>query len=126
MSGKTMRFLNRTTRKFKKDGNYYSYGGTSVFVKDKRFKATVDHFCSTPLFYSDRFISPSFNEIVKAEIKHGTELTEDKLTTGQIKYLKRHTVGPGTIYNQIKRIEEDWLGFLNQDLIKSMRDLVIY
>ena len=66
MSGKTMKFLNRTTRKFTKDKNYYSYGGTSVFVKDKRFKATVDHFCSTPLFYSDRFISPSFNEIVKA------------------------------------------------------------
>ena len=122
MSGKTMRFLNRTTRKFKKDGNYYSYGGTSVFVKDKRFKATVDHFCSTPLFYSDRFISPSFNEIVKAEIKHGTELTEDKLTTGQIKYLKRHTVAPGTIYNQIKRVEEDWLGFLNQDLIEYDMD----
>ena len=122
MSGKTMRFLNRTTRKFKKDGYYYTYGDTSVFVKDKRFKATVDHFCSTPLFYSDRFISPSFNEIVKAEIKHGTELTEDKLTTGQIKYLKRHTVGPGTIYNQIKRVEEDWLGFLNQDLIEYDMD----
>ena len=74
------------------------------------------------MFYSDRFISPSFNEIVKAEIKHGTELTEDKLTTGQIKYLKRHTVAPGTIYNQIKRVEEDWLGFLNQDLIEYDMD----
>ena len=60
---------------------------TSVFVKDKRFNNSRPFLFYT-IVYSDRFISPSFNEIVK-EIKHGTELTEDKLTTGQIKYLKR-------------------------------------
>ena len=103
MSGKTMRFLNRTTRKFKKDGNYYSYG-TSVFVKDKDL-TTVDHFvlhhCSILIDSYHHLL----NEIVNPEIKHGTELTEDKLTTGQIKYLKRHTAASGTIYNQIKELK---------------------
>ncbi len=116
-----MKFLNKTTRKFTKKNHSYTYGHdgnlSSVFIKDGRWKASVDHFSSTPLFYSDNYISPSFKEIVDAEKELGTELTIDKLTTGQLKYLRRHTVGPGTIYNQIKRVEENWLPFLSQDLI---------
>ena len=110
-----MKFLNKTTRKFTKKNHSYTYGHdgnlSSVFIKDGRWKASVDHFSSTPLFYSDNYISPSFKEIVDAEKELGTELTIDKLTTGQLKYLRRHTVGPGTIYNQIKRVEENWLPF---------------
>jgi len=87
-------------------------------MKDGRWSATVDHFATTQLFYSDNFISPSFKEIVDAEKELGTKLTTDRITTGQLKYLKRHTVGPGTIYNQIKRVEENWKPFLNQDLIE--------
>lgn len=122
MNGLTMKFLNNGIRKFVKKGNYYTYGydgqSASVFMKDGRWSATVDHFATTQLFYSDNFISPSFKEIVDAEKELGTKLTTDWITTGQLKYLKRHTVGPGTIYNQIKRVEEDWKPFLNQDLIE--------
>jgi len=117
-----MKFLNNGIRKFVKKGNYYTYGydgqSASVFMKDGRWSATVDHFATTQLFYSDNFISPSFKEIVDAEKELGTKLTTDRITTGQLKYLKRHTVGPGTIYNQIKRVEENWKPFLNQDLIE--------
>ena len=68
MNGLTMKFLNSGIRKFVKKGNYYTYGydgqSVSVFMKDGRWSATVDHFATTQLFYSDNFISPSFKVLL--------------------------------------------------------------
>ena len=61
----------------------------------------VDHYATIPLFYTEQHVGQYFHDV-----KHTVrDRTRDALTCDMIKLFAGMSVGPGTTYNEIKRIE---------------------
>jgi len=72
-----------------------------VFIRGKQWWACVDHLGTTNLFYTDEVICPDYYGIPQKGINTNTMIEQ------QIKILRRHTVGPGTLHNDISRVEPE-------------------
>jgi len=92
-----------------------------VYIDNNYWVACVDHFASTPLYYSNNTISENLKDLIdNTEI-----LTDCKIFNQQKDILKLYTVGPFTRYNEIQMIMQEhmcmngkqtrYMNFLNEE-----------
>ena len=123
-----MKFLNTNPkRQFRQYKNLYAYGYSDyedwevleaietgenflphgqfayIWIKDGEYFFMCDHLCTTNIYYTDKYVTSSYDQITKVI----EDETPCKIYHEQIELLKTHTVGPFTPYESIKRVEPD-------------------
>lgn len=77
-----------------------------VYINPKlyghKWIACVDHFSSISLYYTKDTICPDFHELAKK-----TDKTRNEFIAAQLDIMRDRTVGPQTIYKEIRRVEAE-------------------
>ena len=85
-----------------------------VFLTQHDWIACVDHLATTNLFYTQDQISPDYFDLKGR--------TPNKNIQEQLDILKTHTVGPETLYKEIKRVEPET--YVKNGVIKKYSDIL--